>query len=204
VLAVGHSERFNPAITVALPMIQSPRFVEVHRLSAFPERSLDVDVIFDLMIHDLDIILAVDGSPVTSVEAIGVPVLTPRIDICNARLKFASGAIANITASRISREAVRKIRFFQRDSYVSVDYAAQSLEAFRLRERPGDRPAIEGGQVAVEKFEPLKRELEDFVEAIRGRRPPAVTGAAGLRALELATRVAQAVESSSDPATKDS
>ena len=203
VLAVGHSERFNPAVVVALPMIQKPRFIEVHRLSAFPERSLDVDVIFDVMIHDLDIILAVDGSVVTSVEAIGVAVLTPKIDICNARVKFESGAIANITASRISRETVRKIRFFQPDLYVSVDYAAQALEAFRLRHRPGDRPAIEGGPVTVSKDEPLRLELADFVDAIRVKRAPAVTGQAGLLALALATRVAQAVEITAPPVAKD-
>jgi predicted dehydrogenase len=110
----GHTERFNPAIALALPSLQTPRFIEVHRLSGFPERSMDIDVIFDLMIHDLDIILAVDRSPVAAVEAIGVPVLTPKIDICNARIRFESGAIANITASRISRDKVRKVRFFSR------------------------------------------------------------------------------------------
>ncbi|TAK15070.1 MAG: Gfo/Idh/MocA family oxidoreductase, partial [Acidobacteria bacterium] len=132
VLAVGHSERFNPAMLAARPLLTQPRFVEVHRLSAFPERSLDVDVVFDVMIHDLDIVLSVDGSEVTSVEAVGINVLTPKIDIANARLKFASGCVANITASRISREPVRKVRFFQQDSYVSIDYAAKEVEAWRL------------------------------------------------------------------------
>ena len=194
VLAVGHTERFNPAIAAALPSLNTPRFIEVHRLSGFPERSLDIDVIFDVMIHDLDIVLAVDRSEVVSVEAVGVPVLTPRIDICNARLKFASGCIANITASRISRDKVRKVRFIQPEMYMSVDYAAQELEVWRLRRVPDARPVIEGGPVAVTKDEPLKRELEDFVAAVRDGRPPAVTGADGLRALDLATRVAAAVE----------
>ena len=194
VLAVGHTERFNPAIAAALPELRTPRFIEVHRLSGFPERSLDIDVIFDVMIHDLDIILAVDRSEVVGVEAVGVPVLTPKIDICNARVKFASGCIANITASRISRDKVRKVRFFQPDMYASVDYAAQELEVWRLRPRPGERPAIEGGPVDVPRDEPLKRELEDFVSAVRGRRAPGVTGKDGVRALQLATRVAQAVE----------
>ena len=198
-LAVGHTERFNPAIAAALPTLQTPRFIEVHRLSGFPERSLDIDVIFDVMIHDLDIILAVDRTAVAGVEAIGVPVLTPRIDICNARVRFESGAIANITASRISRDKVRKVRFFQPDMYVSVDYGAQELEMWRLRHRPGDRPAIEGGPVAVTKDEPLGRELKDFVAAIRDKRPPLVTGTDGLRALTLATQVADAVSASPWP-----
>lgn len=198
-LAVGHTERFNPAVALALPNLQTPRFMEVHRLSGFPERSLDIDVIFDLMIHDLDIILAVDRSPVAAVEAIGVPVLTPKIDICNARIRFESGAIANITASRISRDKVRKVRFFQPDMYVSVDYGAQELEVWRLRPRPGERPAIEGGAVPVTKDEPLGRELKDFVAAIRERRQPLVTGADGLRALTLATQVADAVNASPWP-----
>jgi predicted dehydrogenase len=192
-LAVGHTERFNPAIQAALPVLQAPRFVEVHRLSGFPERSLDIDVIFDVMIHDLDIMLAMDRSEVVGVEAVGVPVLTSRIDIANARVKFASGCIANITASRISRDKVRKVRCFQPDMYVSVDYAAQELEVWRLRPRPGERPAIEGGPVPVLQQEPLRVELTDFIDAVRARRPAGVTGEAGRRALALATQVADAV-----------
>jgi predicted dehydrogenase len=199
VLAVGHTERFNPAVTAALPLLRGPRFTEVHRLSGFPERSLDIDVIFDLMIHDLDLMLAVDASDVVSVEAVGVPVLTSRIDICNARLRFASGGVANLTASRISRDKIRKVRFFQPDLYVSIDYSAQEAEAWRLRRRDGERPAIEGGLLDVVKGEPLGRELEDFVSAIRHGREPGVTGQAGLRALALATRVAEAVELVHDP-----
>ena len=193
-LAAGHTERFNPALAAAWPSLKSPRFIEVHRLSGFPERSLDIDVIFDVMIHDLDIILGVDRSEVVGVEAVGVPVLTPKIDICNARVKFASGCIANITASRISRDKVRKVRFFQPDQYVSVDYAAQELEAWRLRPRPGERPEIEGGKVEIAREEPLKLELEDFVAAVRDGRPPRVTGADGVRALKLATRVAEGAD----------
>lgn len=199
VLAVGHTERFNPAIALALPYLQTPRFIEVHRLSGFPERSMDIDVIFDLMIHDLDIILAVDRSPVAAVEAVGVPVLTPKIDICNARIRFESGAIANVTASRISRDKVRKVRFIQPDMYLSVDYGAQEVEMWRLLRRPGERPAIEGGAIPVTKDEPLGRELKDFVAAIREGRAPLVTGADGLRALTLATRVADAVNASPWP-----
>jgi len=194
VLGVGHTERFNPAMAAAWPLIGTPRFIEIHRLSGFPERSLDIDVIFDVMIHDLDIIQAIDKSEVVGVEAVGVHVLTSKTDICNARVKFASGCIANITASRISRDKVRKVRFFQQDMYVSIDYGAQELEVWRLRHRPGDRPVIEGGHVEVTRDEPLKRELEDFVAAAREKRAPGVSGAEGLRALKLATRVAEAVE----------
>jgi predicted dehydrogenase len=194
VLAVGHTERFNPALRAVWPELGTPRFIEVHRLSGFPERSLDIDVIFDVMIHDLDILLAVAGPDVTSVDAVGVPVLTSRIDIANARIKFASGCTANITASRISRDKVRKVRFFEKDRYVSVDYAAFEAEVWRLRPREGERPAIDGGPVEVTRDEPLRAELADFVDAVRQGRPPRVTGDAGRRALALATRVADAIE----------
>jgi predicted dehydrogenase len=189
-LGVGHTERYNPAVATALPLVTSPRFVEVHRLGVFPERSLDIDVVFDLMIHDLDVILALVRSEVASIEAIGVPVLTPRVDIANARIRFASGCIANLTASRISRDRVRKLRFFQQDTYISIDYAAQDIEAYRLVRRDGERPAIEGGKVDVVHEEPLARELADFVQAARDRRQPLVDGAAGRRALALAEQVA--------------
>jgi predicted dehydrogenase len=195
-LAVGHTERFNPAIAAALPIVTAPRFIEVHRLSGFPERSLDIDVVFDVMIHDLDIVLAIERSAVVAVDAIGVPVLTTRVDIANARVRFASGCIANITASRISRDKVRKTRFFQPDMYVSVDCQTQELEVWRLRSPPGARPVIEGGKVEVKSEEPLARELDDFVSAVNGRRPPLVTGRDGRRALELATKVAEAIGTS--------
>ncbi len=220
-LATGHTERFIPAVTAALPMVSRPRFVEIHRLGTFPERSLDIDVIFDLMIHDLDVLLATVGSDVESVEAVGVNVLTPRIDIANARLRFASGCIANVTASRISRDRVRKARFFQHDAYISIDYAAQEVEVYRLAPhsstdaRPsallgasrafvegrsglstvegqnGGRPAIQGGRVDIQTDEPLRRELDDFVTAIRERRQPTVTGHDGRAALALAARIAE-------------
>ena len=192
-LATGHTERFNPAVATALPLIAEPRFIEIHRLGTFPERSLDIDVIFDLMIHDLDLLLNVVKSEVTQIEAVGVNVLTPKADIANARLRFASGCIANVTASRISRERVRKARFFQNDAYVSIDYAAQELEVFRLV-KAGARPMIQGGKVAVDNEEPLRRELEDFVDAVRTRRKPGVTGRDGRNALALATRVAETME----------
>ncbi len=196
-LATGHTERFNPAVAAALPLISEPRFIEIHRLGTFPERSLDIDVIFDLMIHDLDLLLNVVKSEVMAIEAVGVNVLTPKADIANARLRFASGCIANVTASRISRERVRKARFFQNDAYVSIDYAAQELEVFRLVKdgmKGGARPIIHGGKVEVVSEEPLRRELEDFRDAIRTGRRPGVTGRDGRDALALATRVAETME----------
>jgi predicted dehydrogenase len=191
--AVGHTERYNPAVAAVRPLIDHPRFIEVHRLGTFPDRSLDIDVVFDLMIHDLDVVLSLVDSEVTSVEAVGVAVLTPKPDIANARLKFASGCIANVTASRISRDRVRKIRLFQRDSYISVDYAAQEAERWRLVRTGGAMPSIDGGKIEVASDEPLRREIADFVEAVRETRAPGVTGADGLRALELAQRITDAM-----------
>ena len=195
VLAVGHTERFNPAVAAVRPLLDHPQFIEVHRLGTFPDRSLDIDVVFDLMIHDLDVVLSIVPSEVVAVEAVGVAVLTTRPDIANARLKFLSGCIANITASRISRDRVRKIRIFQRDSYLSVDYAAQEVERWRLVRGSGAMPAIDGGKLEVANEEPLKRELADFVAAVRDRRAPGVTGADGLRALQLAQRITDAMKS---------
>jgi len=193
-LAAGHTERYNPAVAVVLPLVSTPRFIEVHRLGVFPDRSLDIDVVFDLMIHDLDIILAMVKSEVTSIDSVGVPVLTDRFDIANARLRFATGCIANVTASRISRERVRKIRFFQPDAYISIDYAEQEVEGYRLLRREGQRPEIQGGKLPVTREEPLKRELTDFVRAVREKRKPVVTGEDGRRALVLAQAIADKME----------
>ena len=191
---VGHTERFNPATAAALPFVSRPRFIEVHRLGTFPERSLDIDVIFDLMIHDLDLLLASVGSEVVDLEVVGVNVLTPKADIANARIRFASGCIANLTASRISRDKVRKARFFQQDAYVSIDFGAREAEMFRLV-RGNGRPVIQGGPIPVSGEEPLQRELADFVGAVRNGRSPGVNGAAGRAALALATRIADAMQS---------
>jgi predicted dehydrogenase len=193
-LAVGHTERYNPAIATVMPFVTTPRFIEVHRLGVFPDRSLDIDVVFDLMIHDLDIILSLVKAEPTAIEAVGVPVLTDKFDIANARLRFASGCIANVTASRISKERVRKIRFFQPDAYVSIDYAEQEVEGYRLLRREGERPQIQGGKLPVTREEPLKRELADFVQAVRDRRRPLVAGEDGLRALKLAQAIADKME----------
>jgi predicted dehydrogenase len=193
VLAVGHTERFNPAVSAAIAHISRPGFVEIHRLGVFPERSLDIDVVYDLMIHDLDVLLATVDERVVSLEAVGVPVLTHRVDIANARLKFSSGCIANLTASRISRERVRKVRFFQPNSYLSIDYASQEVERYELR-TDGAGPAIQGGKLEVARGEPLRLELEDFADAIRSGRRPRVTAEDGRRALELARRISDAID----------
>ena len=189
-LAVGHTERFNPAVAAASPLLTDPRFIEVHRLGTFPERSLDIDVVFDLMIHDLDVVLSIVRSDVDSIEAVGVPVITPRVDIANARLRFANGCIANLTASRISRDRVRKIRFFQPSAYLSIDYAAQKVELWRLVKGDGPKPSIQGGELDVASEEPLKRELIDFLDAVRSGRAPVVTGEQGRKALALAQAIA--------------
>lgn len=194
VLAVGHTERFNPAVERARSLVEEPRFIEVHRLGTFPERSLDIDVVFDLMIHDLDVVLNLVADEVSAIEAVGVPVLTPRVDIANVRLRFSRGCIANLTASRISRDRVRKIRFFQRDAYLSLDYAAQEAEMWRLVPVTGQAPRIEGGKLEITREEPLKRELEDFVSAIREKREPLVNGTQGRAALSLAERVVARME----------
>jgi predicted dehydrogenase len=191
VLAVGHSERFNPAVAAARAHIQDPRFIEVHRLGTMPGRSLDIDVVLDLMIHDLDLILSVVPSEVESVEAVGVPVLTNKVDIANARVRFANGCIANLTASRISRDQVRKIRFFQRERYVSIDTAAREVEMYQLMPQPEGVPKIGGGKLQVPGDEPLQAELEDFVAAVREQRAPAVTGEQGRAALALAVRIVE-------------
>jgi len=194
-LAVGHTERFNPAVEAARPLLTDPRFIEVHRLGTFPERSLDIDVVLDLMIHDLDVVLSLVKSDVDTIDAVGVPVLTGRVDIANARVRFTNGCIANLTASRISRDRVRKIRFFQPAAYLSIDYAAQKLELWKLVKGNGAMPAIEGGDVEVVNEEPLKRELADFVAAVVSRGASAVTGADGRRALALADAIVRKMAS---------
>ena len=200
-LAVGHTERHNPAVTAALPLISAPRFIEVHRLASFQPRSLDVDVVFDVMIHDLDVVLSCVRSELVSIEAVGVPVLSARIDIANARLRFANGCIANLTASRISRERVRKLRVFQPHALVSVDYAEQQVEIWRVKKGEGEQVGIDGGRVGVMNAEPLERELDDFVRAARRRgASPRVTGADGRRALAVAQQIADAMTDRDDPA----
>jgi predicted dehydrogenase len=193
VLQVGHVERYNPAIEAALTLVAAPRFIEVHRLGVFTLRSLDVDVVLDLMIHDLQIVSALVGRPVREVRAAGVPVLTPKLDIANARLAFEGGSVANLTASRVSAEKVRKCRVFAPSIYVSVDMQAQSVSAFRLLSESG-RPEILPVPVSVSREEPLSRELADFRRAVAEGSRPLVSGEDGRDALALAERVLEAVE----------
>ena len=193
ILQVGHVERYNPAIEAALGLVSSPRFIEVHRLGVFTARSLDVDVVRDLMIHDLQIVSALVGRPVKEIRAAGVPVLTPNLDIANARLAFEGGCVANLTASRVSAEKVRKCRVFAPSIYVSVDMQAQSVSAYRLSAGPAG-PEIHPVAVSVSREEPLARELADFRRAIVDGVRPLVDGEDGRDALVLAERVVEAVD----------
>jgi len=193
VLAVGHVEFFNPAVERLIEMDQRPGFIEIHRLAAFSPRSLDVDVVLDLMIHDLQILHALDDSPVAEVRATGISVLSDRIDIANARIALTSGCVANLTASRVSAERVRKLRaFLPSRGYYSVDYHQQEIKGFRLEEKADGR-GIVPDPLPVEKQEPLKRELESFVVACRGEPGRLVNGMQGRRALKTAHRVLSAI-----------
>ncbi len=184
-IQVGHVERFNPATEVLLREARGGRFIEVHRLGAFPGRSLDIDVVLDLMIHDLDILLTLDDSEVVQVDAVGVPVLTGRVDIANVRLRFASGMIANLTASRVSQERVRKFRVFAPGTYVSVDFASREARLFRLVQGGPGRPELREERTTASSEEPLVRQLEAFTAAVRDRSRPVVSGEDGRRALAL-------------------
>jgi len=193
VLQVGHVERYNPAIEAALRLSESPRFVEVHRLGVFSARSLDVDVVLDLMIHDLQIVSTLVGRPVREIRAAGVPVLTGKLDIANARLEFEGGCVANLTASRVSAEKVRKCRVFAPSIYVSVDMQAQSVSAYRLARESGHAEIVPV-PVPVSREEPLARELADFRRAVAEGGRPIVSGEDGRDALALAESVVEAVE----------
>jgi predicted dehydrogenase len=193
ILQVGHVERFNPAVMAVEPILNRPLFFEVHRLGVFTPRSLDVDVIYDLMIHDLDILLALVKERVHEVKAVGIPVLTDKVDIAHARLEFSGGAVANITASRVSTERVRKMRFFQQHEYISLDYARR--DALRIGvKKLGPQPEFAFEKLPAQSVEPLHVELEAFVDAVRTRRDPRTNGAAGRAALELAGRVMASIQ----------
>jgi predicted dehydrogenase len=193
ILQVGHVERFNPAVLAVEPIVKRPLFFEVHRLGVFTPRSLDVDVIFDLMIHDLDILLALVKEQVTEVKAVGIPVLTNKVDIAHARLEFSGGAVANVTASRVSTERVRKMRFFQEHEYISLDYARR--DALRVGvKKPGPSPEFGFEKLPAPVMEPLHAELEAFVNAVRTRVSPRTDGQAGKAALELASRVLESIQ----------
>jgi predicted dehydrogenase len=188
VLQVGHVERFNPVVSAAREAATHPQFFEIHRLAAFTSRSLDIDVVLDLMIHDIDIVLSLVPAPVREVRAVGIPILSKRADIANARVEFEDGCVANMTASRVSYEKTRKLRFFQPHDYISVDYASQT----------GIMVSLRMGQVIERKLEPaneepLKLELQAFIDCLRRRGKPAVSGEDGLRALALAMRINDAI-----------
>jgi len=190
VLQVGHVERFNPVLSALEARLTHPRFIEAHRLSPFPNRSTDIGVVLDLMIHDLEIILHLVRSPVQTIDAVGVPVLSQREDIANARLRFENGCVANITSSRISPERMRKIRVFQEDAYLSLDYQNQTGEIYR---KVGG--GIERTEVEIEKEEPLKRQLLSFIECARAGLQPKVSGFEATAALELAVEITKRIES---------
>jgi predicted dehydrogenase len=189
VLQVGHVERFNPVLSALEARLTHPRFIEAHRLSPFPNRSTDIGVVLDLMIHDLEIILHLVRAPVQTIDAVGVPVLSRREDIANARIRFENGCVANITSSRISPERMRKIRVFQEDAYLSLDYQNQSGEIYRKVGGGIERAAVE-----IEKEEPLKRQLLSFIECARSGLRPKVTGFEATAALELAVEITKRIE----------
>ena len=196
---VGHLERFNPAVRATLPLLTRPMFFEVHRLSVFTPRSLDVDVVLDLMIHDLDIVLAFAKSPVKEVRAVGLPILSGKVDIANVRLELESGCIANFTASRVSTERVRKLRFFQPRQYISLDYGRQELLVFTVGAdgsssgTPSVNPQIGVSKPPVASEEPLHAELKSFLHAVRHRTAPEVPIEDGRRALALALEIVAAI-----------
>jgi len=199
VAQVGHLERFNPAVRATLPILTHPMFFEVHRLSVFTPRSLDVDVVLDLMIHDLDIVLAFTKSPIKEVRAVGLPILSGKVDIANVRLEFESGCIANFTASRVSTERVRKLRFFQPRQYISLDYGRQEVLVFTVGSdssapaQPTVNPQIGVSKPPVASEEPLHAELKSFLHAVRDRSTPVVPLEDGRQALKLALEIVAAI-----------
>ena len=193
-LQVGHSERFNPVMQLMRPHIGRPVFIECHRLSSFSERGTDVDVVLDLMIHDLDMVLSFDPGLVEDVQAAGVPVLSPTIDIANARIQFQSGCVANLTASRVSTNKMRRLRLFQRDNYVSIDFQTRQGMICRREAGTGAKPSIGIEQLQGGEEEPLKLQLESFLTAAATGARPVVSGEDGAAALDLAHRVLQAIE----------
>jgi predicted dehydrogenase len=203
-VATGHVERFNPAVRACEPYLDAPRFIETHRLAPFGPRGTDVAVVLDLMIHDIDLVLGLAAAPVAQIDAVGVPVLTPSVDIANARLRFGDGAVANITASRVSRERMRKLRIFQPSGYLSLDLASGTGEFLRLRPgaalgEPGDgvpqlERLVERVELHGDGAEPLRAELQSFVAAVRGEGELVVSGEDGRRALAAALEIVQRIE----------
>ena len=203
---VGHLERFNPAVRATVPLITKPMFFEVHRLSVFTPRSLDVDVVLDLMIHDLDVVLSFVNSPVREIRAVGLPILSGKVDIANVRLQFDSGCVANFTASRVSTERVRKLRFFQPRQYVSLDYSRQDVVVFTVNDgssSPSVNPQIGMAKPSVSSEEPLHAELKSFIESVQHRSQPVVSLEDGRRALSLALDIVAAIREHGDKVQLD-
>ena len=207
---VGHLERFNPAVRATAPLITQPMFFEVHRLSIFTPRSLDVDVVLDLMIHDLDVVLSFVNSPVKEIRAVGLPILSGKADIANVRLEFESGCVANFTASRVSTERVRKIRFFQPRQYVSLDYSRQDVLVFSVGAEEGElpgtpsiNPQIKVAKPPISAEEPLQAELRSFLASVRTRTRPLVSFEDGRRALALALDIVAAIQEHSQKVQLD-
>ncbi|NNG46216.1 MAG: Gfo/Idh/MocA family oxidoreductase [Deltaproteobacteria bacterium] len=191
VFQIGHLERFNSAVLSAASVLKEPRFIECHRLGMFGGRGTDVDVVLDLMIHDIDLILSFVRAPVVRISAVGVPVISPNVDIANARLTFANGCVANVTASRVSMRKQRKIRIFQEDAYVSMDFVEHNIQVYRriFPQGPGGLPEITGEVLETEKGDALRDEIHSFVECAKTGATPRVSGADGLAALEVAFRI---------------
>jgi len=190
ILQIGHLERFNAGVMALAQRIDAPRYIEAQRMGGFVERATDVDVVSDLMIHDIDIVLALVDADLTDVRAVGTPVLTPHVDIASARLEFANGTVANVVASRVSERKTRRIRVFQPNCYMSLDFIDQTLDIAAPEQSPGaPRPEIRRSRVALEQVKPLDREIEAFVSCARDGRRPLVDGRVGLKALEVALQV---------------
>lgn len=199
VAQAGHLERFNPAVRATLPLITQPMFFEIHRLSVFTPRSLDIDVVLDLMIHDLDVVLSFVNSPIKEIRAVGLPILSNKVDIANVRLEFESGCVANLTASRVSTERVRKLRFFQPKQYISLDYGRQDVIVFSVGDptaqgTPSANPQIKMFKPPITAEEPLHAEISAFLDAVRTRATPIVSLEEGRRALKVALEVTEAID----------
>jgi predicted dehydrogenase len=195
ILQIGHLERFNPAVIELRSLVRAPRFIESDRLAPFTERGTDVDVILDLMVHDLDVVLTLTSAEVVAVEAIGVAVLTEQIDVANARLRFGDGLIANLNTSRVAPRRERKIRFFQPDAYISLDYEARRIQVYRKSPPPpgATYPEISAQQIDLGEGDPLGEEIAAFAASVRTRRPPIVSALDGLRVMEVSERIRDAM-----------
>ena len=193
ILQIGHVERFNNGFKVLQGLVKDPKFIECHRLGSFVQRGTDVDVVLDLMIHDIDIVLSLERSPLQDLSAVGIPVLSQHVDIANARLQFESGCVANITASRVSMEKMRGIRIFQEDAYLALNYATQEISSYKReksdRLSPYGLPYIGKEEIRVEKGEPLQDELESFIDCVRHRGTPLISGEEGRKALIVACQI---------------